>query len=182
MRTSTAASHGYVCPRCHDRLNRDRSGKGFVSHATNPNCDLEAGERDDFRIWRPVRNDDNGSLITGDVKLPEGAVIRIRGESKDRTVTYVMGSDRNGWRACSSGQGAMPTGDIEWQIISFGPTDHEAPKNSPPVPPPQPPQSPRQGKWFDFHTVKGIVELTAALLGIVGTIGGFIAWLFFNKK
>jgi hypothetical protein len=179
VRTSTAAANGYVCPRCGDRLNRDRSGKGFVSHATNPNCTFEQGEKDDFRIWRSVHNDDNGSLITGDVKLPEGAVIRIRGEDQDRTVNYVMGSDRNGWRACTAGHGAVPTGDIEWQIISLGPNDPDRP----PTPPP-PAKRPNRvkHKWFDFHTWKGVAEFVAALLTIIGFISAFIAWAFFGGK
>lgn len=179
VRTSTAAANGYVCPECQDRLNRDRSGKGFVSHATNPNCTFEQRQRDDFRIWRSVHNDDTGSLITGDVKLPEGAVIRIRGEDQNRTVNYVMGSNQNGWRACTRGHGAMPTGDIEWQIISFGPNDPDPS----PIPPP-PPDGSKGGKhkWFDFKTWKGVAEFVAALLSIMGFISAFIAWAFFKGK
>ena len=32
MRTTTAEKNQYVCPKCRDRLSRDRAGKGWVRH------------------------------------------------------------------------------------------------------------------------------------------------------
>ncbi len=188
VRTSTAAANGYVCPRCGDRLERDRSGKGFVAHTKKPGCTFEEGEKDDFRMWRRVHNDDDGSLFTGDVRLREGAIIRIRGEDQDRTVSYAMGSNRNGWRACTKGHGAMPTGDIEWQIVSFGPNDSDPlpaplPSSGQPAPPPPLGQPRRvERRWFDFHTWKGVVEFVAALLTVIGVITTFIMWLNSTRK
>ena len=46
VRTSTAESHGYRCPKCGDELSRDPSKKGFVRHMSMAGCDLERGERD----------------------------------------------------------------------------------------------------------------------------------------
>ncbi|MBF0107021.1 MAG: hypothetical protein HQM16_17060 [Deltaproteobacteria bacterium] len=66
--------------------------------------------------WQHTHNDDTGSLHTG-VKLSVGDVIEIEGENKHRTVTYVMGSDAKGWRACFKGQGALPVGPLEWRIV-----------------------------------------------------------------
>jgi predicted RNA-binding Zn-ribbon protein involved in translation (DUF1610 family) len=171
VRTSTSQRHGYVCPECQDQLTRDRTGRGCVAHAHNPNCGFEKGERDDFRIWHEVDNNDNGSLITGDVKLAEGAVIRIRGEERTRTITYVMGSDRNGWRACMSGQGAMPTGRIAWQIVSFGQADEGSGGTDPPPPPG------RCRRFFDFHTAKGVVEFIAALMAVIAGFAAFLGWM-----
>jgi len=62
-----------------------------------------------------TNNDDNGSLFTSKLKLQVGQTIRIHGEAWVRTVTYVMGSDRKGWRACFRGQGSVPTGEVEWE-------------------------------------------------------------------
>jgi hypothetical protein len=161
VRTSTAKRNSYVCPQCNDELNRDLSGRGFVSHKTNANCDFEKGERDALDQWRQVTNNDHGSLLTGDVQLWTGARIRIRGEAKIRTITFVMGSDRNGWRACFRGQGVVPTGPIEWQIVEAAFGEDGKPKT----------------RRFDFHTIKGAIELVAAVLAILGSIGGFLAWL-----
>jgi hypothetical protein len=50
VRTSTAVKYGFECPCCHQKLEDDRSNKGFVSHKTSgPNgikCLFEQGERD----------------------------------------------------------------------------------------------------------------------------------------
>ena len=46
MRTSTAEKAGYVCPKCGDKLSRDRAGKGFVRHLNNRQCRYENGMRD----------------------------------------------------------------------------------------------------------------------------------------
>ena len=46
MKASTAAEHGFRCPKCGDRTTRDLREKGFVRHLTNPSCDFEKGERD----------------------------------------------------------------------------------------------------------------------------------------
>ncbi len=46
MRTSSAEANGWKCPACGDDTTQDPSGKGYVAHRTNPNCDFERGERD----------------------------------------------------------------------------------------------------------------------------------------
>ena len=49
MRTSTAAKHGYVCPKCGDKLSRNQAGKGWVRHLYNRNCRYENGLKDTQR-------------------------------------------------------------------------------------------------------------------------------------
>ncbi len=61
-------------------------------------------------------NRDNGSLDTGAVQPRVGDEVWIVGEATPRRVTYVMGSVRNGWHACFRGQGAVPTGRVEWEL------------------------------------------------------------------
>ena len=104
MRTSTAKANGFRCPNCGDETTRDETGMGYVRHTRNPSCDFQKGERDEFvppdtgETWHVTENRDNGSLRTGEVRLEIGDVIEIRGESKQRRVTYVMGSPSN-WHA-----------------------------------------------------------------------------------
>lgn len=50
MTTSSAQDNGWQCPRCGDDTTRDPSGKGFVRHKTNADCQFERGLRD-----RPAR-------------------------------------------------------------------------------------------------------------------------------
>lgn len=64
-----------------------------------------------------VENDDTGSLVTARHRLNVGDLLQIDGESKIRRVTYVMGSDRNGWRACFKRQGALPVGTVTWETV-----------------------------------------------------------------
>jgi|GEM_PF-1003575 len=47
VRTSTAERYNYICPECGDGLKQDRKGRGFVAHASNPNCQFEKGQKDD---------------------------------------------------------------------------------------------------------------------------------------
>jgi hypothetical protein len=162
VRTSTAEQNHYICPRCRDALCRDRSGRGYVAHKNNSTCRFEEGERDDFTQWRQSNNDDHGSLFTGKVQLKQGATILIKDEGRERTVTYVMGSERNGWHACFKNQGAVPVGEIEWRILGF----ENAAENAT-----------VRRRHFDFHTAKGVVEFAAAIAGIGGAIGGFLAWV-----
>ena len=54
MRTSTAEKHGYVCPKCGDRLSRDPTGKGWVRHLSNRSCRYENGERDPPNVKRSI--------------------------------------------------------------------------------------------------------------------------------
>lgn len=68
--------------------------------------------------WNQTSNDDNGSLFTGALRLREGDHIQIRGEPRPRRVSYVMGSDREGWRACTKGYGAFPYGPVAWRLIA----------------------------------------------------------------
>ena len=79
------------------------------------------GTQETFGIdveWEDTDNDDSGSLFTGETRLAVGDVIEIEGEGKQRGVTYVMGSDRKGWRACFKGQGAVPSGAVRWRRIT----------------------------------------------------------------
>lgn len=78
--------------------------------------------------WREVENDDAGSLLTG-VKLEVGDRILIQGEDSPRKVTYVMGSERAGWRACFKGQGPVPQGQVYWHVVEHAGADQEFPGN-----------------------------------------------------
>ena len=62
------------------------------------------------------QNDDNGSLFIGTLPISVGARIRIAGEPKERTVTFVIKSKR-GHRLCFRGQGAVPVGVVEWELV-----------------------------------------------------------------
>ncbi len=46
MKTSTAESKNYKCPKCGDDLTQDRKGQGFVRHKSNSDCYYEKGDRD----------------------------------------------------------------------------------------------------------------------------------------
>ena len=46
MRTTTAEKCHYVCPKCADRLSRDRAGKGWIRHLSNRSCRYENGMKD----------------------------------------------------------------------------------------------------------------------------------------
>ena len=48
MKTSTAEINDFVCPNCKDTLTRDRAGRGFVRHKSNPDCYFEKGEKDEL--------------------------------------------------------------------------------------------------------------------------------------
>jgi hypothetical protein len=85
-------------------------------------CDFERGRSDGHRSWRSVVNPDPRYLVTGDIQLPAGAVIRIQGESQPRTVSFVSGSVKAGWRVMTARDGPLPTGAVAWQIVSFGAT------------------------------------------------------------
>lgn len=67
--------------------------------------------------WRVTENHDTGSLRTGDEKLKAGDRIQIDGEVNLRRVTYVMGSDANGWHANFAGQGTVPQGQVRWRVV-----------------------------------------------------------------
>ncbi len=92
-----------------------------------------------------VENDDNGSLVTGSRRLAVGDRVRIAGEARVRTVTYVMGSERKGWRACFKGQGALPVGTVAWDLV--GPGGSAAPAGQRPALAPEgarrPPEAPQ---------------------------------------
>jgi hypothetical protein len=169
VRTSTAVANNYICPKCNDALQRDHAGKGFVAHMHDRDCGLEEGEHDDPRQWRKVNNNDNGSLLTEDVHLDIGARIRMRGERHDRTVTNVMGSNRNGWRACFRDQGAVPTGSVEWRIVSFAPSSSDSSEKMDVV------------KAFTFGALKTTVEFTAAVIAIIAAVAAFIGWLISRR-
>src|SRR5438874_12795892 len=67
-----------------------------------------------------THNNDNGSLYTASLHLEVGDKVQLSGETRARSVTYVMGSDRKGWRACFKGQGAVPVGPVTWQHVTQG--------------------------------------------------------------
>lgn len=46
VRTTTAEKVGYVCPKCGDKLSRDRAGKGYVRHLSDSGCRYENGMKD----------------------------------------------------------------------------------------------------------------------------------------
>src|SRR4051794_21135975 len=68
--------------------------------------------------WRVTENHDTGSLRTGDEKLEAGDRIQIDGEVNLRRVTYVMGSEANGWHANFAGQGSVPQGQVRWRVVA----------------------------------------------------------------
>src|SRR5271155_2714524 len=67
----------------------------------------------------PVTEDnrDTGSLDTGPIEPRVGDRVLIAAEAAPRTVTYVMGSPARGWHACFRGQGAVPRGRVEWDVV-----------------------------------------------------------------
>lgn len=64
-----------------------------------------------------VENDDTGSLHVGDVAIQVGDSIQIVGESKSRTVTYLMGKGSK-QHACCKGSGPFPSGKVEFSVIA----------------------------------------------------------------
>jgi predicted RNase H-like nuclease len=62
-------------------------------------------------------NDDNGSLFVGGEPVEIGSTIQIDGEPRPRTVTYVIHSAK-GNRTCFRGQGAVPIGEISWNLVA----------------------------------------------------------------
>lgn len=46
VRTSTAEKNHYICPACGDELKQDNSGRGYVAHVSNSNCQFERGQKD----------------------------------------------------------------------------------------------------------------------------------------
>ena len=68
MRTTMAEKAGYVCPKCGDRLSRDRAGKGYVRHLSNAKCRYQNGTKDAPVAWlamqvAPHRAGDVGSTL-----------------------------------------------------------------------------------------------------------------------
>jgi hypothetical protein len=65
-------------------------------------------------------NNDTGSLkvglSAGNRQWKIGDKIRIEGEGKVRTVTYVMGSGQR-THLCFKGQGTLPLGEVMFQIV-----------------------------------------------------------------
>lgn len=177
MRTSTAKANGYRCPKCNDETSRDETGQGYVRHTRNADCDFEKGERDEFVppepvVWHTTQNRDNGSLRTGEIRVEVGDTIEIRGEGKQRRVTYVMGSQGN-CHATFKGQGAVPEGKVEWRVVARA-GNGVAPVPEPPAPPPAPVPAPKDGR---LHTLKLVLEILAVLITVIGGIIGLI-WKF----
>jgi hypothetical protein len=67
-----------------------------------------------------VVNNDTGSLkvglVAGTKKWQVGDKIKIEGENKVRTTTYVMGSGER-THLCFKGQGPLPLGEVVFQIV-----------------------------------------------------------------
>jgi hypothetical protein len=47
MKASTAEREHWHCPKCRDETTLDPSGKGWVRHKTDPNCQHGQGEKDE---------------------------------------------------------------------------------------------------------------------------------------
>jgi hypothetical protein len=150
---------------------------GYVRHTRNSACAFEKGERDEFvppDPWHATENRDSGSLRTGAVRLEVGDTIEIRGEGKQRRVTYVMGSAGNR-HATFKGQGAVPEGPVEWRLVSRA-SGGSSPAPEPP--PPQPPPIPltKEGR---LHTVKLVLEIVSIAVAVVG---GIMALIWRSKQ
>lgn len=71
---------------------------------------------------KTIQNTDTGSLpvgLAGTEKPPYvGRKFTIEGEGKvtTRVATYVMGSVKKGWFVCFKGQGALPVGEVTFEI------------------------------------------------------------------
>jgi len=63
-------------------------------------------------------NKDSGSLFVGTPKPTIGAWLLIAGEAGPRRISYVAGSDKNGWWAYFKGYGPVPVGRIEWEYVA----------------------------------------------------------------
>jgi hypothetical protein len=122
--------------------------------------------------WHTTQNRSNGSLRTGDVRLEVGDVIEIRGEGKQRRVTYVMGSVGN-WQATFKQQGTVPDGQVEWRLVSRAGVASPAPAPAPSHPSPQVPP-PTDGRLI---TLKLALEIIAVLVTIIGGIIALV-WRF----
>ncbi len=68
-------------------------------------------------VWRVTENLDAATLHTGDVELCVGDLVEIRDEGSIRFVTYVMPRERK-FFAAFKGQGAVPTGSLEWRLVA----------------------------------------------------------------
>lgn len=134
--------------------------------------------------WIASENDDNGSLFTGANQLTVGDLVEIEGEGRYRSVTYVMGSAQNGWRACFGRlngvrQGAVPVGAVRWRVVQSG-NGQIAPAPPPPVATAAiaRPEAPVDVAAKEIHpharliSTKLILEI---LLAVVGVVGGIIA-------
>jgi hypothetical protein len=97
--------------------------------------------------------------------LELGSVIQIKGEGRAREVTYVMGSDRNGWRACFRSQDAVPTGPVGWVIRSFRP-DQDTPAGG---------LRAALRRRLSLKTAKDVAEFAVAVLTLLTALGAAIA-------
>jgi hypothetical protein len=63
---------------------------------------------------------DPGSLNVGSnpLNVVKGQEIRIKGEDRNRKVTYVMGTPEKGnVHLCMKGTGPVPLGEIEYEVV-----------------------------------------------------------------
>ena len=66
-----------------------------------------------------ANNNDTGSLKVGKegINLKVGDKIRIVGEDKTRTISYIMGKeDRT--HICCKGCGPFPIGEVQYEVVS----------------------------------------------------------------
>jgi hypothetical protein len=134
--------------------------------------------------WVDSVNNDNGSLYTGATQLNVGDRVQIEGENRYRIVTYVMGSNRNGWRACFGrlggvSQGAVPEGNVQWRVVrpedeqidAVLPQEQVTPQRAPdPTPNAVTLHGPETNSRL--MSTKLMLEI---LLALVGVVGGIIA-------
>lgn len=72
VKTSTAEKHNYICPVCGDELGQDASGKGYVRHVSNPNCQFEKGQKDSLASTTTVQS---ATAMSEPFKLPDGVTV-----------------------------------------------------------------------------------------------------------
>ncbi len=64
-------------------------------------------------------NNHPSQLFTENIKLKNGDRVGIRSKdvSKIYEVTSIIGSQKNGWRACFKFQGKLPLGKLTWSLL-----------------------------------------------------------------
>lgn len=120
--------------------------------------------------WRTSTNDDSGSLFTGSAKLGLNDVIEILGEGRSRTVTYVMGSEKKGWRACFGGQGEVARGEVTWRVVMAPETTTFQLETASQAQLPQKAHTKLEEPHHKLVTTKLLLELLVAVIAVIGAI------------